>query len=154
MKSVLLVGLFGVLVSLSSAAKAPPAEPPASPESRTELTRGGLERDGLGHGGGHGHGHEGHGHVYTESHGQELFQGEEWMLLLPLLLIPLIALGCWYFWGGSAKADDGWGWDRMGYSDNSVGGAYSQGAYETRSFVPADTLDKSTHQRIFNSIQQ
>lgn len=158
MKSVLLVGLFGVLVSLSCAGKAPPAEPPAGPESRTELTRGGQERGDHhgGHGGGGGGGghHDGHGHVYTESHGQELFQGEEWMLLLPLLLIPLLALGCWYLWGGSKGGDDGWGWDRMGYSDNSVGGAYSQGAYETRSFVPADTLDKSTHQRIFNSIQQ
>jgi hypothetical protein len=159
MKSVLLVGLFGALVSVSYAAKAAVDRetiPVGGPESRTELTRGQERGDHHG-GGGHGGGHqEGHGHVYHETYGQELFQGEEWMLLVPLLLIPLIALACYYFWGGSKGGDEGWGWDRMGYSDTSVGGAYpsTQGAYDTRSFVPADTLDKSTHQRIFDSIQQ
>lgn len=90
------------------------------------------------------HGH----HHYHYSHGQELFSGDEWLLCIPLLLIPLIAFGCWYFWGGK---DDGYGWDRMGYSESSN---YTPGAYESRMFRGADALDKRTHQRIFNAIQQ
>ncbi len=89
--------------------------------------------------------------------GSEIFQGESYMLGL-ILLIPLIALACWYFMGGGGKGgDDGWGWDRMGYSDsNTVGGStggYNSGSYDTRSFVPADGIDKTTHQRIMDSIQ-
>ncbi|XP_021955584.1 cold and drought-regulated protein CORA [Folsomia candida] len=173
MKSVLLVGLFGVLVTLSYAAKSAHSE---GPESRADLVRGQERGDKGGHGGGGGGGGGGHhggggggggghgggggeGHsVYHETAGQELFQGEEWMLLVPLVLIPLIILGCWYFMGGKGGGDDGWGWDRMGYSDtNTVGGTgsgYNSGSYDTRSFVPADSMDKSTHQRIMNSIQQ
>lgn len=87
-------------------------------------------------------------HHYHYSHGQELFSGDEWLLCIPLLLIPLIAFGCWYFWGGSK--DEGYGWDRMGYSESN----YTPGAYESRMFRGADSLDKRTHQRIFNAIQQ
>ncbi|CAL8072139.1 unnamed protein product [Orchesella dallaii] len=98
---------------------------------------------------GHGGGDGGHGqHHYHYSHGQELFSGDEWLLAIPLLLIPVIALACWYFWGGSK--DDGYGWDRMGYSESS----YTPGAYESRMLRGADALPKSTHQRIFNAIQQ
>jgi len=163
MKSVLLVALFGVLITFSYAAKSSKSsantdnDSASAPETRADVVRGqerGDHHGGGGHGG-HGAHSEGHGHtVYHETHGQELFQGEEWMLLIPLILIPLLILGCWYMWGGKG-GDEGWGWDRMGYSDNSVGGAYSnQGSYDTRSFVPADTIDKATHQRIMNSIQQ
>lgn len=162
MKSVLAVALFGVLIALSQAAKssAPPSE---GPESRNEVVRG-QERGDKGHGGGGGGGGGGHGGseghgghaVYHETQGQELFQGEEWMLLVPLVLIPLIVLACWYFMG-SGKGDEGWGWDRMGYSDSSVGGyqgTAGTGSYDSRGFVPADTMDKNTHQRIIDSIQQ
>lgn len=89
-------------------------------------------------------------HHYHYSHGQELFTGDEWMLALPLLLIPVIAFGCWYFWGGSK--DEGYGWDRMGYSEGTNYPA--PGAYESRMLRGADALDKRTHQRIFNAIQQ
>jgi hypothetical protein len=195
MKSVLIVGLFGVLVTLSYAAKS--SLPLESLESRTEMARaqergdkhggggggqgggggggggghgwgkggGGQESQGGGQSGGGGWGKEesgggGHQVVYHETNGHELFQGEEWMLLVPLVLIPLLVLGCWYFYGGSGKGgDEGWGWDRMGYSDNSVGGGgstggYQSGSYDTRSLVPADALDKATHQRIMDSVQQ
>jgi len=155
MKSVLLVGLFGVLISMGMAAKSSGGadRDQSEQESRTELKARGDHHGGGGGGGGH---KDGHGHVYHETYGQELFQGEEWMLLVPLLLIPLLIFGCWYLWGGSGKQDDGWGWDRMGYSDNSVGGAYpsTQGAYDTRAFSPADAMDKSTFNRILESTQQ
>lgn len=160
MKSVLLVGLFGVLVTLSYAAKTPPAE---GPESRADFVRG-QERGDKGHGGGHGGGGGGghgggggggqvsgghggggggghgggEGHVLHETQGQELFQGEEWMIFIPLVLIPLIILGCWYFMGSGKGGDEGWGWDRMGYeSSNTVGGGggggdYNSGSYDTR----------------------
>lgn len=84
MKSVLLVGLFGVLFTSALAKSAE-----GGPESRAEVIRG-QERGDKGHGGGHGGGQagghggggggggEGHGHVmYHETAGQELFQGEE-----------------------------------------------------------------------------
>lgn len=154
MKSVLLVALFGVLITFSHAAKSS-----EGPESRADVVRGQERGDKGGHGGGGGGGGHGgsEGHaVYHETQGQELFQGEEWMLLVPLVLIPLVILGCWYFMGGSGKGDDGWGWDRMGYSDTSVGGQgqYNSGSYDSRGFVPADGMDKATHQRIMDSIQQ
>jgi len=150
MKSVLLVGLFVVLITLSTAAKtpAPASSDSDAPEPASDVVI--RERGDKGHSKKDGHGHT----VYHQTHGQELFQGEEWMLLVPLVVIPLIICACWYFFGGSKGGDEGWGWDRMGYSDTSVGGQYQSGSYDTRSFVPADTMDKSTHQRIMNGINQ
>jgi len=146
MKSFILVvvGLVGSLVSLSAATATVGAQ-----STEIEKVYGvqdqELSRD-HGHGGG-GHGHHGH---YHHTQGTELFSGDEWLLIIPLLIVPLIALGCWYFWGGRGGHDD-YGWDRMGYSSSNAGAAYT-GAYgDARG---ADALDKSTHQRIFNSIQQ
>jgi len=139
MKSILFAsGIFvGTLISLAYATTESQSVP-AAPSALAPAT----SRDD----GGHGH------HHYHYSHGQELFSGDEWLLAVPLLLIPLIALGCWYMWGGK---DDGYGWDRMGYTDSSNYQSGAQGgAYESRMFRGADALDKRTHQRIFNAIQQ
>ena len=138
MKSVIFASgiIMGTLLSLAYATEVGSSSShSADPAARTELQGPEARED---------HGH----HHYHYSHGQELFSGDEWLLAVPLLLIPLIALGCWYFWGGK---DDGYGWDRMGYSESTN---YTPGAYESRMFRGADSLDKRTHQRIFNAIQQ
>lgn len=148
MKSIMLTTgvLMGALVSLAYATESSQAIPAAS-QSVNSVYSQGTELQGpepRDDSGGH------HHHHYHQSHGQELFTGDEWMLAVPLLLIPLIALGCWYFWGGSK--DEGYsGWDRMGYSESQT---YTPGAYESRMYRGADSMDKSTHQRIFNAIQQ
>lgn len=139
MKSILIAsGIFmGTLVSLAYATESQQQSVPAAPSALAPAT---SRDDG------------GHTHHYHYSHGQELFSGDEWLLAVPLLLIPIIALGCWYMWGGK---DDGYGWDRMGYTDSSNYNTQgSGGAYESRMFRGADALDKRTHQRIFNAIQQ
>jgi len=147
MKSVFIVALFGVLITISSAAKS--SLPVEEPESRADLPRGQERAEKK---------EEKQPQVYHQTMGQELFQGETWMLLVPLILIPLIACLCYYL-SGNSKGDEGWGWDRMGYSDNSVGqgqgqDGYPSGSYDSRSLVPADAMDKATHQRIMDSIQQ
>ena len=114
---------------------------------------GGGHHGGGHHGGGH-HGGGGHGgggwgeHIEYHTQGQELFSGDDWILAIPLLLIPLIVFGCWYMWGGSGGGD--YGHDRIGYSSS---GTQVEGAYGGYARA-ADYLDKATHQRIFDSIKE
>lgn len=127
MKSVLVSGaVFVTLIALGLAQTVANVNPSAVA----------TEKEFRGH-----HGNEGQSSQYHYSgwgpsihHGTELFSGDEWLLAIPLILIPLIALACWYFWGGKGH-DDGWGWDR----------SMARGA---------DSLPKMTHQRIFNAIDK